>query len=468
MNPSLALAFALSLAASFTALSRASESYVEARSKPNRPVERMPVRLLADVLGDPAKHAPDVRSPYGGDARTKLDATGFFRTHRYADGSWTLVDPDGHPFFNLAIVGVRSVNGKSETTAAALKNKFESPAQWGEAAVRMLRENGFNGTGAWSQTDILRATTQRVPYTLIWDFMGNYGRERGGVYQKAGHLGYPGDVIFVFDPGFETFCDTHAKKLAETKDDPWLLGHFSDNELPSPADALDRYLKLPATEAGHQAALSWLRERRGDAELPASARPTAEERQAFLGHAVDRYHRIVAAAIRKYDPNHLFLGSRLHGSDMRSRVVMEAAGRHCDVVTANVYWMWTPDKKLIADWALWTGRPFMVTEWYAKGMDTGLPNVSGAGWVVPTQADRAKFYQHFALGMIESPACVGLHWFRYMDNDPADLSVDPSNRDSNKGVVGIDFTPYEPLLAGMKELNDRVYTLRDILRAPAR
>jgi hypothetical protein len=95
--------------------------------------------------------------------------------------------------------------------------------------------------------------------------------------------------------------------------------------------------------------------------------------------------------------------------------------------------MWTPEKELVAEWYRWSGRPFMATEWYAKGMDSGLPNVSGAGWVVPTQADRARFYQHFSLRMIETPACVGLHWFRYMDNDPADLSVDPSNRDSNKG-----------------------------------
>ena len=438
--------------------------YVDVRSKPGRPPEHLPVRLLADVPGDPAKTAPDARSPYGGDIRTRLDSSGFFRTHHLADGSWTLVDPDGHPFFNLAIGGVRSINGKSQTTADALQSKFGGAAQWGDAVVRMLRENGFNGTGAWSQTDILRAASQHIPYTLIWDFMGNYGRSRGDVYQQPGHLGYPGGVPFVFDPGFENFCDASAQKLDATKDDPWLLGHFSDNELPWPADALNRYLRLPETEAGHRAALSWLRQQRGIPDLPPTAETTEKEREDFLRCAVERYYRIVATAIRKHDPNHLFLGSRLKGSDLRTPSIWEAAGRHCDIVSANVYFMWTPDKELTANWQRWSGRPFMVTEWYAKGMDTGLPNVSGAGWVVPTQADRAKFYQHFALHMLEAPGCVGLHWFRYMDNDPADLSVDPSNRDSNKGIVNIKFEPYAPLLAGMKELNDRIYAIRDLVR----
>lgn len=449
-------------AVAFAPLSHAG-AYVEARSKPSRPAEKRPVRLVRDVLPGAELPPPDALGSYGGDARSRLAATGFFRTQKRDDGSWTLVDPDGHPFFNLAIVGVRSINGQSAATAAALQRNFGDAARWGDAVVRQLRDNGFNGTGAWSQTDILRATSQRVPYTLIWNFMGDYGRSRGGVYQKAGHLGYPGEVVFVFDPGFETFCDTHAQKLAATKDDPWLLGHFSDNELPWPADALKRYLALPATEPGHRAALAWLRDRRDAADLPAATETTPAEREAFLRHASDRYHRIVATAIRKHDPNHLVLGSRLHGYDLRSQILWESAGRFCDVVSVNVYGMWTPEKELTANWQRWSGRPFMATEWYAKGMDTGLTNVSGAGWVVPTQADRAKFYQHFALQMMEAPGCVGLHWFRYMDNDPADLSVDPSNRDSNKGVVNIEFTPYQPLLDGMKELNVRAYTLRERL-----
>jgi hypothetical protein len=48
-----------------------------------------------------------------------------------------------------------------------------------------------------------------------------------------------------------------------------------------------------------------------------------------------------------------------------------------------------------------------------------------------------------------------------MDNDPEDLTTDPSNRDSNKGIVKIDYTPYQDLLDGMRELNFSLYALID-------
>jgi len=53
----------------------------------------------------------------------------------------------------------------------------------------------------------------------------------------------------------------------------------------------------------------------------------------------------------------------------------------------------------------------------------------------------------------------GWHWFKYMDNDPNVLAPDPSNSDSNKGIVNVRFKPDIPLLEKMKELNIRVYHL---------
>ena len=92
---------------------------------------------------------------------------------------------------------------------------------------------------------------------------------------------------------------------------------------------------------------------------------------------------------------------------------------------------------MLGRWAEWSGRPLLVTEWYAKGDDSGLANTTGAGWTVATQQERGWFYQNFTLGLLQSRSVVGWHWFKYMDNDPEDRSTDPSNRGSSKGIISI-------------------------------
>ena len=114
---------------------------------------------------------------------------------------------------------------------------------------------------------------------------------------------------------------------------------------------------------------------------------------------------------------------------------------------------------MLGNWTRCSGRPVIIAEFYAKGEDSGMANTTGAGWTVPTQADRGRFYQTFVLGLLESKACVGWHWFKYMDNDPQDLSTDPSNRDSNKGIVTAGYRPWTPLLEKMREVNEAVYPL---------
>jgi hypothetical protein len=416
------------------------------------------VRLLADLPATVRDAGPVPLSRYGGDARTRLRASGFFRVEKLPAGRWTLVDPDGHPYYNVAVAVVKASVGRSETALAARRAKYGGEAAWAEKTADELRALGFNGTGAWSDDRHLRANPRPLPYAVVWDFMSSYGKKRGGTKQLAGHIGYPQGAIFVFDPEFEKFCDAHAAaKLAPLKDDPWIVGHFSDNELPFRPTTLDNFLKLPADDPGGAAAREWLKKR----GVASDAKPSDEDRAAFLEFVVDRYYRIVSAAIRKHAPDHLYLGSRLHGRALRAEPVWRAAGRHLDVVSVNIYGMWTPDKSLFRKWEEWSGRPFLVTEWYAKGMDSGLSNVSGAGWVVKTQADRGKFYQHFALGLLETPNCVGWHWFRHLDNDPDDLSTDPSNRDSNKGLYNIRYEVYPELGDAMSALNHRVHRILD-------
>ena len=368
---------------------------------------------------------------------------------------WWLVDPDGCLFLHKGVASVRMAD--TAGGRGACNERFGNATNWSGGTSALLREHGFNGLGAWSDVERLREVSPPLVYTRTWSFMSSYGKNRGGTFQQPGHTGYPKDCIFVFDPGFESFCDQYAQSLAAEKADPWLLGHFSDNEMPLSRAALKNYLQLPEREPGQQAALTWLRERHGE---KATAKDITDKDEAdFLALVVERYFRTVSKAIKKYDPNHLYLGARFHGAVPRLPEVFRAAGPYVDVVSVNLYHVWTPDLERLAMWERESGRPFLITEWYAKAMDSGLANTTGAGWLVKTQRDRARFYQNFTLALLQSRNCVGWHWFKYIDNDPTATKADPSNQDANKGIVNNRYVPYTLLLEAMQQVNQRAYSL---------
>ncbi len=429
---------------------------IRAQVKPDKPWIEYPTRILKNlplfdtILVDPSP------CRYGGVPQVKAKATGYFSIQK-VDDRWWFIDPDGCRFYTKAVVSVSI--GKSKTAESAMKRLYTSKKNWADSTLHLLKIYGFNSTGAWSDSEVTQNASPRMPYTLMCNFMSSYGKKRGGTYQQPGHTGYPNDCIFIFDPEFASFCDSYAQRLARYRDDPFLIGYFTDNELPFPDDALDRFLSLDSTEAGYRFARTWIQEQRGSTN--GNANPSENERKQFLALIAEKYFSITSASLRRVDPHHLVLGSRFHAKVIKQEEVFRAAGKSLDCISINYYNTWTPDSALMNQWVLWSGKPFIITEWYVKGADAGLSNSSGAGWIVPTQKDRGLFYQNFTLALLRNKGCLGWHWFRYMDNDPAAKGVDPSNVDGNKGIVSTNLVPYYPLVECMKELNDRVYHLID-------
>lgn len=446
------------LAGSFFAVASAfAAQTVDVAPKPGQPYVAREVRVLADV----PTLSPDAGlNRFGGRPDAALKATGFFRTEKQGS-TWWLVDPDGGRFLHKGVASVNPI--PTPGAQAALAKAFGDKAGWAEATTAQLRATGFNGTGSWCVDDDLRLTTVRPVWSKLLSLMSGYGKVRGGTYMLPGHVGYPGDCPFIFDEGFEDYCRTATAALSVNRQDPWLLGYYTDNEMPWSTEMLPLYLKLPPADPGRRAAEAWLAARQiGPAQI------TEAHKNAFLEFAAERYFRITSAAIRAADPNHLVLGARFHGAAVQLKPLLRATGKYCDVVSVNYYRAWTPDAALTGMWAAESGRPFLITEWYAKGADSGLGNTGGAGWLVRTQQDRGLYYQHFTLALLADPGCVGWHWFRYSDNDPDDRKVDPSNRDSNKGMVSNRYVPYAPLVSAMAELNQRAYGLRERALPPAK
>jgi hypothetical protein len=395
---------------------------------------------------------------YGARKDKKAKATGFFRAEKI-DGRWWLVNPDGYLMINVGLNNVATA--ASDSSLQLMNNKYGSKNAWAKNTKDVMEELGYNALGAWSDNETFQVLpsqkTKPFSYTIIKGFMSDYGKQKGKTFQLPGHTGYPDNTIFVFDAAFESFCDEYAKQLAKFKDDKNLFGYFSDNEMPFQRLSLDRYLdKKDSTDEGCVYAKKWLAEKN-----IIKKDITDKERNEFLGVMAERYYSVVSKAIKKYDPNHLYLGSRFHSYEKKVAEVFKAAGKYVDVVAVNYYREWTPLKEDVTNWEAWSGKPFIITEWYTKGEDSGMPNYSGAGWIVRTQKDRGNFYQNFTLALLESKNCVGFHWFKYQDNDPSNLKTDPSNRDANKGIVKLDYGLYTDLTDKMKEINTNIYSIID-------
>lgn len=402
---------------------------------------------------------------YGAWKVAQTQGTGFFRAEKKGD-RWWIVDPDGYPFIHKGVAVFRP--GHSENQRAALKQKYGTETDWVEKESEFLKSNGFNGTGAWSAVDLMRENDASLVYTVIVNPMINYKADHikkfGGEYEMTGWQGYRYDLVMVFDPEFDKYVEKAIAPIAKYANDKFLLGYYTDNELPWKNDALDRHLTyLGHEEPGYIAAKKWLDERKGKSAGMEDITP--EDRLAFTGFYFETYIKKVSEAIRKYDPNHMYLGCRFNQEkeELSNPEIFKVAGNYCDVISINHYRKWEPVQSIMQNWESWSGKPFLITEWYTKGEDSGLPNNTGAGWNVHTQQDRGYFYQNFVIELLKSKACVGWHWFTYQDNDPEDLTTDPSNRDSNKGIVDSNFEPYQPLLNNMKLINDHTYELTNYL-----
>ena len=423
----------------------------------------VPLESLPPLLDE--KTRPPALSPYGGRQDLKFKATGFFRIEKTLARTW-LVDPDGCAFLSVGVNTFRCV--PPDIPEDEVRPFYKSPEEWAETEAKRLREYGVNTAGAWSDDERLRKSGERIAYcTLRWP--GRYDTGpltefsiRHGIGVKVpGHHHFQAGIWPVFTPAFAKYVEEeHAVGLASVKDDPWLMGWFLDNELtlPSLEGCLAYQGDDPNLLPTREVAKKWLAERHADSR----AKITRMDEDAWAGYVFGQYLSVVVPVLRKHDPNHLVLGPRLFSSSLESKPVFEAVGRYCDAVSVHIYGSFDAPAGAMANWAKWSGKPVLVTEFYAKGADTEYTNTTDAGYLVPTQADRGRYYENFALGCLRQPQCIGWHWHSYMDNDPRKREFRGDLNHENRGLVTTGFKPYEPCVRLMSRLNHLVYNASDL------
>lgn len=397
---------------------------------------------------------------------------GYFRVGK-AGGRWYFLDPDGGAVILHGTQHVRP--GTSAEHTAAFNSKFGGNAKWSAETGAMLASYGFNYVSYGSnrierfpddmRENLLNPGQRKMAYaenlyllrTFMWDMTANLGYAfEDGIYNR---------LVLAFEPTFQSYVENLAReKCALFAGDKHFVGYYLDNELPfvayENADAvkgieLKHFLALPDKYKGARDFAEAFMAQEGIASAEAV---TEAHREKFRSAVADHYFKVTSEAVRKADPQHLILGSRLHDWSKYTQGIVEACARYCDVVSVNYYARWQPEPGFMADLAVWCGdKPFIVTEFYVKGADANYKgraysNTDGGGWLVRTQRNRGEFYQNFCLRLLETRNCAGWMHFEYNDGYGG-------TADSNKGLVSVEYTPYADYLNLARELHTNLYPL---------
>jgi hypothetical protein len=337
---------------------------------------------------------------YGGYKNTQARATGFFRVEKI-DGRWWFVDPEGHLFLSTG------TNGSPGGGAGFGGNDAGAAA---ERAARRLDSWGMTTGGRGRPSTVM----------LRWP-------------QSTSFLGMPD----VYSPQFAAAIDAAANtQCTPRKNDPLVLGYFIGNEPPWNAresELCGLILGGPATAT--QAKLKEF----------LAAGDTAARRREFVLASFQKYLETVCGAVRKYDPNHLLLGTR-YGGTMADEYFV--AARIFDVCSINVY-EYEPTRQIIHAGRL-TDRPILIGEYHigvpADGLAAGLVQAA-------SQLERGVAYRYYVEQAASLEWFLGAYWFAWKD-EPVLGRMDGENY--NIGFVDVTDRPYKELVEAAKVTHKRL------------
>ncbi len=369
---------------------------------------------------------------YGGIANAGFTGkkTGYFHVETH-NGRPYIIDPLGNPYFS---VGINTfVLGDNQNAKDYSLAKYGTKENYFKSISDDLMSMGVSIAYGGDTADVL-ATEGGLSTVISLGTVHAYMNSLGLANGPEGEYFDNNNTMNIFDPDFIDAANARIASGIEAGDyvnNPRVFGYTTDNELPSGEDFLMRYLLLnpddPANGFSYATAWAWLARRLDNPNPTLDDYMNSPERgqlnSEFLGFAYARLYRINGEAIKRVDPNHMYLGSRVNGNCRTDPYYLHAAGYYLDILSINLYGGMNPDAETITNFYRHSGKPFIVTEFFAKGLDAidangyKLANSTGAGILVRTQEDRGDYYEHYAMALLESKACVGWVWYRYRDND---------------------------------------------------
>lgn len=381
---------------------------------------------------------------------------------RQSNVAWSLVTPEGRPFFSLGVCvltqGASRQSYDAENPSYAAWRHYAGPGAWADASLRRLKSWGFTTAGGWSEVETLRKSPEQTLHlTPVLHIGSTAGAPWWDMWDAA---------------NIRRMENVARDQILALRDDPQVIGYYSDNELGWWNATLWKMTLEQAPSSGQRQRLirllrevyqndwerlrkdfdperasNWRQLERGGALFMKPGGEGIQVMRQFLGVLADRYYQVMRDIIRKADPRALYLGDRYQSFYYPE--VARASAKYVDVSSSNLNAAWNdgtfPRFQLDTLHAL-TGKPILVSEIYTAATTnrSGNRNDHGVYPVVVTQHERTEAARTTLTALARLPYVVGADWFQYFD-EPRHGREDGEN--FNFGLVDIHDRPYEELTA---------------------
>lgn len=438
------------------------------------------------------------RDRFGGWPGRRFEATGFFRVEK--DDRWWLVTPAGNAFLSFGINHLYPDLWRQDYNRVAWQRRLgvADLDDWNAFApalrswfLKTCEEYGFNTVGVHNTLRIVNRPRPALAYLQPIRFI-DIPHWRPIVP----------DIHFldVFSPEFAARCERLAKETAAPlKDDLYLLGYsmtdcplFTEEDCRERPDVIGgarlasrigfprRLRNLGPDAPGKQAYVRTMREVYRDriADFnrsygttfktfdalaaavdwrPHTMLSNAEETRdniKFLQAVVDRYYRTAREAIRRHDPNHLFVGDKLNANTDSIDTVLPVTSRHTDVVFYQAYARYEVQQPGLDRWSRITDQPKINGDSAFTMVTDTMPRPFGP--VADNLPQRAEWTEEFFRQAFARPDFVGWHYCGLID---ASQRVPRKQARQHSGLLDGHGNPYPEVQRALQSASADLYQI---------
>jgi hypothetical protein len=445
----------------------------------------------------------------GSGAELGLTKTGFFHVEKLTKspltGKWVLVDPEGDLCFHLGVCcflpyqSATKVEGREDvyewlpprdgeySTAWGDKHiskysgdqfnfhvanqirkygKPYDPTDWATLFIDRVRAIGFNAAGAFGAPDKTARESKSFPFT------SNLPLSKWSNGMKE----IDREVIDPFDQKNRERIDENFKALAKYVDDKLLVGYFISNEplyenLPAKIPTLnstwackvelvnmleEKYKTIAAFSDAWDVRDVETFDQLKDKGLPVKTKQAAQDMADYMHHFHETFLSLVCGTARKYDPNHMIIGTRLQHGTINNEQYCKIMAKYFDVISFN-YYTYGFDMPFLEKIMGWIGdKPLMFTEFYWNSPpDSGLP---GGVKDVASQTERGLAYRHYVENAAFMPWVVGVQWYSLLDTHYTGVGfAGYGGWNANEGLFDVTDRPWKKMIEHMVKTNHEIY-----------